>query len=74
MDDWKKEAACTGIEIEVFYDPAHTAVAVGYCTGCPVKATCLTVALDTPERFGVWGGLTADEREELRDDSDQRHD
>jgi WhiB family transcriptional regulator, redox-sensing transcriptional regulator len=35
------------------------------CAGCPVRAACLEHALRTRERFGVWGGLTEEERQEL---------
>lgn len=32
------------------------------CDGCPVKAECLGFALDTGERYGMWGGMTPMER------------
>lgn len=36
------------------------------CNGCPVRQACLGQALDRNEAFGVWGGLSADERRALR--------
>jgi WhiB family redox-sensing transcriptional regulator len=33
------------------------------CTGCPVRSRCLRLALDSDERFGIWGGTTASERQ-----------
>lgn len=36
------------------------------CKGCPVLEKCLTAALENDEQFGVWGGLTAQERAELK--------
>jgi WhiB family redox-sensing transcriptional regulator len=33
------------------------------CHRCPVRAECLDYAIDNSERFGVWGGLSAEERE-----------
>jgi WhiB family redox-sensing transcriptional regulator len=36
------------------------------CAACDVRAQCLQYALDHGERFGVWGGLTANERTRLR--------
>src|SRR5690606_41129196 len=36
------------------------------CAACPVREACLQAALDNDERFGVWGGMTEDERAELR--------
>jgi WhiB family redox-sensing transcriptional regulator len=32
---------------------------------CPVRAQCAAHALTVREPYGVWGGLTEDEREEL---------
>lgn len=32
---------------------------------CPVRAECAAHALQVREPYGVWGGLTEDEREEL---------
>jgi WhiB family redox-sensing transcriptional regulator len=32
---------------------------------CPVRAECATHALAVREPYGVWGGLTEDEREEM---------
>lgn len=32
------------------------------CGSCPVRLLCLQHALDTEERFGVWGGTTEVER------------
>lgn len=36
------------------------------CARCPVKAECLQFALETDERWGVWGGTSAFERRWLR--------
>ena len=38
------------------------AKAKAICARCPVRDACLAYALDTGEAFGVWGGLTEDER------------
>jgi WhiB family redox-sensing transcriptional regulator len=32
------------------------------CELCPVRADCLDHAIRVGERYGVWGGLTSDER------------
>jgi hypothetical protein len=72
MSDWKEEAACRDVEIEIFYDPGYESVATSYCSGCPVVELCFDEAMERPERFGVWGGFTAEERKELRNDTDTR--
>ena len=38
------------------------------CTQCPVIQRCRDHALTTPEPYGVWGGLSEDEREAIRRD------
>ena len=36
------------------------------CTGCDVRAECLSYALSNDERFGIWGGLSERERRRLK--------
>jgi WhiB family redox-sensing transcriptional regulator len=36
------------------------------CESCPVRAECLDHAVSAGERYGVWGGLTSDERSTWR--------
>ena len=43
-------------------DGTRESLAKGVCSRCPVKAECLEFALATDERYGVWGGMTPDER------------
>jgi hypothetical protein len=33
---------------------------------CPVRQQCLTVALETKQDYGIWGGTTANERRQYR--------
>jgi WhiB family redox-sensing transcriptional regulator len=35
------------------------------CGACPVKVQCAQHALAVREPYGVWGGLTEDEREDI---------
>lgn len=32
------------------------------CAGCPMRDRCLEHAIDWPEKWGIWGGTTPDER------------
>ncbi len=50
----------------------NTAVAPAkaICRPCPVRAACLTWAVDAQERYGVWGGLTPAERRRIRPGTD----
>ena len=36
------------------------------CGKCPVQQECLTYALEEDIRFGIWGGLTAENRLRLQ--------
>ncbi|MFZ0493984.1 MAG: WhiB family transcriptional regulator [Acidimicrobiia bacterium] len=64
---WEAEAACRGMDPSIFFplneDDALEAVAV--CRACPVRDECLSWALDTRERFGVWGGTTEKQRRSM---------
>lgn len=42
------------------------AAAKAVCNRCDVRTDCLRWALDNNERFGIWGGLSEPERQELR--------
>ncbi len=73
--DWQLEAACRGLDPATFFHPDNErgpsrrkrdADAKAVCAICPVTQTCLQWALDVQEPYGVWGGLTVDEREQLR--------
>ncbi|PBC76168.1 transcription factor WhiB [Streptomyces sp. TLI_235] len=73
-------AACQGVDPNLFYaepdvddpdaDPAASEFAVRrakmVCAGCPVRQMCLALALDRNEPYGIFGGLTADERRTLK--------
>lgn len=68
-DNWRALAACRGTDTDVFYPEGRgrtlrirEARAKEICRGCPVAAQCREVAASQPERFGIWGGLTQDER------------
>jgi WhiB family redox-sensing transcriptional regulator len=44
---------------------AEEAAALTICGICPVCEDCFDHALETNERFGVWGGTTEKERRKL---------
>lgn len=43
-------------------DSVGIALAKEQCVGCPVRTQCLDEAITRGEPFGIWGGLTTDER------------
>jgi len=64
------DIGCRDADPEVFFPPSggSPAAAQAYCRRCPHRAECLRFALDTDQRVGVWGGLTATQRHHLRKD------
>lgn len=70
---WRELAACEGEELDLFFPvgvagPAMWQIsqAKAICSECPVIAQCLDYALRTGQDHGIWGGLTAEERRDLR--------
>jgi WhiB family redox-sensing transcriptional regulator len=73
-EDWMLAAACLG-RPDLFFAPDDSetrserrrreAAAKSVCSRCPVRIDCLTDALASDERFGIWGGLTERERRSL---------
>ena len=45
---------------------AQIAEARKICARCPVLRACLASAMATGQEYGIWGGLTEDERRRLR--------
>ncbi|MFF3213706.1 WhiB family transcriptional regulator [Streptomyces sp. NPDC002886] len=71
---WQLRAACRALGSNRFFHPAgergedreeRDAAAKRVCADCPVRAACLEHALRTREPYGVWGGLTEEERRTL---------
>jgi WhiB family redox-sensing transcriptional regulator len=61
---WATFAACAEAEGMTFFPQtkAEARAALAICNVCPVREDCLEHALETNERFGVWGGMTEKER------------
>lgn len=60
------QPACVGKDPELFYSDYPSAVkrAKAICATCPVREACLKQGMD--EEFGVWGGLSPEDRAGLR--------
>jgi WhiB family redox-sensing transcriptional regulator len=72
--DWQFQGACRDADPSVFFHPegergpsreARDRAAKAVCASCPVITQCRAHALSVREPYGVWGGLTEDEREQL---------
>jgi WhiB family redox-sensing transcriptional regulator len=61
VQDWRQFAACAGA-VTADRDPFFagtdeaTEEALSYCMTCPVRVHCLAYAIETGQRYGVWGG------------------
>lgn len=72
--DWQLLGACRGADPNIFFHPegergpareAREKAAKAICASCPVRVTCAEHALTVREPYGVWGGLSEDEREAI---------
>ena len=72
--EWQRHAACRGAGSSYFYSPQgergrsrrdREERALAICAGCPVREPCAAFALAGHEAYGVWGGMTENERREL---------
>ena len=69
--DWQLDAACREADTRIFFHPtgergerhhARELAAKQVCARCPVLAACRDYAIAAGESYGVWGGLTEEER------------
>lgn len=70
---WRDFAACLDHTKAVFFPAGESGAAARQleqvkqiCAGCPVQIECLEYAVETGQRFGVWGGTDEEERRPLR--------
>ena len=71
--DWRAKAACRDTDPELFFPVGNTGAAYQQieeaktvCRSCEVIDSCLRTALDTNQDYGVWGGMSEDERRALK--------
>lgn len=68
---WRDRAACKGADLSLFFPSeeggtAQAAKARAICASCPVMAECRQYALGSPERWGIWAGMTERDRRRPR--------
>ncbi|MDT3767194.1 WhiB family transcriptional regulator [Gleimia hominis] len=72
--DWQFQAACRDMDTELFFHPEgergstrrrRAEAAKAICATCPVLEQCREHALRVMEPYGVWGGMTEEERREV---------
>lgn len=75
--EWRDKALCRKRHIDLWYPPMDADVPEKYysiarelCRRCPVWETCLREAVKPPvETWGMWGGLTPQERQAINNPS-----
>ena len=69
--EWQYEGACRGMDPEMFFQPDgergprrrnRENAAKAVCASCPVLKLCRDHALAIQEPYGIWGGLSEDDR------------
>ncbi|MCZ4521771.1 WhiB family transcriptional regulator [Rhodococcus ruber] len=72
--EWQLRARCRSMPVNMFYSAYNASrrskimdeqFAKAVCRQCQVRNDCLRRALEVREPYGVWGGLSADERAQL---------
>lgn len=73
MSDWRHRAACRETDPELFFAIGNTGPALlqiedakAVCRGCDSIDECLQWSLESGQDFGVWGGMSEDERRALK--------
>ncbi|MGL5405616.1 MAG: WhiB family transcriptional regulator [Propionibacteriaceae bacterium] len=71
--DWRHQSACLDEDPELFFPIGNTGPALlqaeeakKVCARCGVHEKCLAWALDAGQDYGVWGGMSEDERRALK--------
>lgn len=64
---WQQRSLCRGVEPEVFFPVSEEDAwrAKEICAACMVREECLAYSLTNRERYGVWGGITEKERQDM---------
>jgi len=74
--NWQQEGSCRDLPSEMFFHPDgergprrrnRENVAKAVCGTCPVLDACRKHALAVQEPYGIWGGLSEDDRVAILD-------
>jgi WhiB family redox-sensing transcriptional regulator len=74
--EWQEQALCRDYDNVLFFGPdageselerqSREGRAKLVCQRCPVKEACLEFAMETNQKYGIWGGHTDKERASLK--------
>ena len=70
---WRRNASCKDTDPELFFPIGTTGQALiqiseakVVCDECAVRGKCLDFALETNQDWGIWGGMSEEERRDIR--------
>lgn len=73
LTDWRETARCKEMDPDLFFPVGTTGPALlqieaakAVCRQCDVREECLQYAIDSNQEYGIWGGLTEEERRYMR--------
>ena len=66
---WRRDALCAGrVDLDWYSDDlGEQRAAFSVCRECPVRLSCLAAGM-LGDEYGIWGGLTETDRDQLRVD------
>lgn len=68
---WQDHGSCSDVDFALFFHPPNERglarirrdrAAKAVCARCPVRIECADYAIRSREPYGVWGGLTEEDR------------
>lgn len=64
LGEWRPKAECLGEDTDFFYidERSSNQPAMAVCARCEVRPECLIEAIETNERWGIFGGMLPIER------------
>jgi WhiB family redox-sensing transcriptional regulator len=71
---WQDHGTCSEVDDTLFFHPPNERglarirrdrAAKAVCARCPVRIECADYAIRSREPYGVWGGLTEEDRERI---------
>lgn len=79
---WQAQGSCRTVDPTLFFHPQNERglsrlrrdrQAKAVCAPCPVRLECADYAIRAREPYGVWGGLTEEDREHIYRKLDSRN-
>ena len=65
---WADKGLCVGSDPDLFFPQRgeDMSCACEMCRSCPVRQACLDYAIESNQRFGIWGGKSPSQRRRMQ--------